>query len=85
MFTALKEKQMAKELRYNLTTSADRWTTQPTLYVCVAYKGSSTGRKYFTVQGLTSPDFRYWSKKEQRFSSGTDTAKANQTHPPSYF
>lgn len=77
MFTALKEKQMAKELRYKLTTSADRRTTTPTLYVCVAYKGSSTGRKYFTIQGLISPDFRYWDKKTQRFSSGTDTAKAN--------
>ena len=68
---------MAKELRYNLTTSADRRAALPTLYVCVAYKGSSKGRKYFTVQGLISPDFRYWSKKEQRFTSGTDTAKAN--------
>ena len=68
---------MAKELRYSLTTSADRRTAEPTLYVCVAYKGSSNGRKYFTIQGLTSPDFRYWEKKTQRFSSGTDTAKAN--------
>lgn len=68
---------MANEIRYSLTTSADRRTAEPTLYVCVAYKGSSNGRKYFTIQGLTSPDFRYWEKKTQRFSSGTDTAKAN--------
>ena len=65
------------ELRYNLTTSADRRTTKPALYVCVGYEKSSTGRKYFTVQGLTAPDFRYWSKEEQRFTSGTDTAKNN--------
>lgn len=68
---------MANEIRYSLTTSADRRTTEPTLYVCVAYKGSSKGRKYFTIQGLTAPDFRYWDKTIQRFSCGTDTAKAN--------
>lgn len=68
---------MANEIRYSLTTSADRRTAEPTLYVCVAYKGSSNGRKYFTIQGLTEPDFRYWDKKIQRFSSGTDTAKVN--------
>lgn len=68
---------MANEIRYSLTTSADRRTAEPTLYVCVAYKGSSKGRKYFTIKGLTAPDFRYWDKTIQRFSSGTDTAKAN--------
>ncbi len=68
---------MANEIRYSLTTSADRRTADPTLYVCVAYKGSSNGRKYFTIQGLIAPDFHYWDKKTQRFSSGTDTAKAN--------
>lgn len=68
---------MANEIHYSLTTSADRRTAEPTLYVCVAYKGSSKGRKYFTIKGLTAPDFRYWDKTIQRFSSGTDTAKAN--------
>lgn len=68
---------MAKELRYSLTTSADRRTTTPTLYVCVAYKGSSTGRKYFIVQGLISPDFTHWNKAKQRFNSGTYTATDN--------
>lgn len=68
---------MAKELRYSLTTSADRRTTKTALYVCVAYKGSSTGRKYFTVQGLISPDFNHWNKAKQRFNSGTYTATDN--------
>lgn len=68
---------MAKELRYSLTTSADRRTTQTTLYVCVAYKGSSAGRKYFTIQGLTSPDYNHWNKTKQRFNSGTYTATDN--------
>ena len=72
-----RKKQMAKELRYSLTTSADRRTTTPTLYVCVAYKGSSTGRKYFIVQGLISPDFTHWNKAKQRFNSGTYTATDN--------
>lgn len=68
---------MATELRYSLTTSADRRTTKTTLYVCVAYKGSSSGRKYFTIQGLTSPDFSHWNKTKQRFNSGTYTATDN--------
>lgn len=67
---------MAKELRYILTPNAP---SRPKGVLCVvaAYKGTSQGRKSYVVEGITSPDFRYWDKKTQRFTSGTDTAKAN--------
>ena len=67
---------MARELRYTLTPSAPS-RPKGVLCVVVGYKGTPQGRKSFVIDGLTSPDFRYWSKKEQRFTSGTDTAKAN--------
>lgn len=72
----LKRKQMAKELRYTLTPSAPS-KPKGVLCVVVGYKGTPQGRKYYVINGLTSPDFRYWDKKARRFTSGTDTAKAN--------
>lgn len=70
------KKQMAKEIYYKLTTSAPS-RPKGVLCVVVGYKGTPQGRKSYTIDGLTSPDFRYWDKKAQRFTSGTDTAKAN--------
>ena len=67
---------MAKELRYTLTPSAPS-KPKGVLCVVVSYKGTSEGRKSYVIDGLTSPDFRYWDKKARRFTSGTDTAKAN--------
>lgn len=63
-------------LRYVLTPSAPG-RPKDILCVVVGYKGKSQGRKPYAIDGLTSPDFRYWDKKTQRFTSGTDTAKAN--------
>jgi hypothetical protein len=45
--------------------------------VVVGYRGTPQGRKSNPIDGLTSPDFRYWDKKAQRFTTGTDTARAN--------
>lgn len=67
---------MAKELRYTLTPSAPS-RPKGVLCVVVGYKGTPQGRKSNPIDGLTSPDFRYWDKKAQCFTSGTDTAKAN--------
>lgn len=67
---------MAKELRYTLTPSAPS-RPKGVLCVVVGYKGTPQGRKSYVIDGLTSPDFRYWDKKHQCFTSGTDTAKAN--------
>lgn len=67
---------MAKELRYTLTPSAPS-RPKGVLCVVVGYKGTPQGRKSNPIDGLTSPDFRYWDKKAQCFNSGTDTAKAN--------
>lgn len=47
------------------------------LVIEVRTKGTTKGRKRITVQGLKSPDFRYWDKKAECFSSGTDTARNN--------
>ena len=68
---------MAKKLRYTLTTSVPGRRTKDVLCVVAGYKGTPQGRKHYVIEGLTSPDFRYWDKKAQRFTSGTDTAKAN--------
>lgn len=68
-------KQMAN-LRYTLTTSAPS-RAKGVLCAVVGYKGSSSGRKPFTIDGLISPDFRYWDKKAMRFTDGTDTARLN--------
>lgn len=70
------KKQMAKELRYILSISAPS-RPKGVLCVVVCYKGTPQGRKSIPIDGLTSPDFRYWDKKAQRFTSGTDTARAN--------
>lgn len=67
---------MAKELRYTLTQSAPS-RPKGVLCVVVSHKGQSQGRKSYVVDGLTSPDFRYWDKKTKRFTSGTDTARKN--------
>lgn len=67
---------MAKGLRYTLTQSAPS-RPKGVLCVVVGYKGTPQGRKSYIIDGLTSPDFRYWDKKAQRFTSGTDTAKEN--------
>lgn len=67
---------MAKEIYYKLTASAPS-RTKGVLCVVVGYKGTDKGRKSHPIDGLTSPDLRYWDKKAQRFTSGTDTARAN--------
>ena len=72
----IEKKQMAKELRYTLTPSAPS-RPKGVLCVVVGYKGTPQGRKSNPIDGLTSPDFRYCDKKAQCFTSGTDTAKAN--------
>lgn len=76
LFIAKREKQMAKEIRYTLTPSAPS-RDKGVLCVVAAYKGTDRGRRTEPIKGLTSPDFRYWDKKTQRFTSGTDTAKEN--------
>lgn len=67
---------MANKLRYTLTPSAPS-RPKGVLCVVVGYQGTPQGRKSHPIDGLSSPDFRYWDKKAQCFSSGTDTAKAN--------
>lgn len=47
------------------------------LYVVVSFKGMPQSRKSYVIDGITSPDFRYWDKKTKRFTSGTDTARKN--------
>lgn len=69
-------KQMAKEIYFKLTPSAPS-RPKGVLCVVVGYKGTPQGRKSHVIDGLTAPDFRYWDKKAQRFTSGTDTARAN--------
>lgn len=58
---------MAKEHRYTLTPSAPS-RSKGVLCVVAAYKGESQGRKTYPIDGLTSPDFRYWDRKTQRFT-----------------
>lgn len=67
---------MANELRYTLTPSAPS-RPKGVLCVVIGYKGTAQGRKSLLIDGLTLPDFRYWDKRTQRFTSGTDTARAN--------
>lgn len=67
---------MAKEIYYKLTPSAPS-RPKGILCVVVGYRGTPQGRKSNPIDGLTSPDFRYWDKKAQRFTTGTDTARAN--------
>lgn len=64
------------DLIYKLTTSAPS-RAKGVLCVVVGFKGSSSGRKSFTVDGLTNPDYRYWDKRAMRFTDGTDTARLN--------
>lgn len=63
-------------LTFTITASAPS-RPKGKLCVVVGYKGISQGRKSYVIEGLTNPDFRYWDKKAQCFSSGTDTARAN--------
>ena len=68
---------MAKQsLNYTLTTSAPS-RAKGVLCVVVGYKGTSNGRKPFTINGLTNPNFDFWDKKTKRFKDGTDTARLN--------
>ncbi len=67
---------MAIKIYYKLTPSAPS-RPKGVLCVVVGYKGTGKGRKSHVIGGLTAPDFRYWDKKAQRFTSGTDTARAN--------
>lgn len=69
-------KTNGKKLRYTLTPSAPS-RPKGVLCVVIGYKGTPQGRKSLVIDGLTIPDFRYWDKKTQRFTSGTDTAGAN--------
>lgn len=48
------------------------------LYVVVSFKGMPQSRKSYVIDGITSPDFRYWDKKTKRFTSGTDTAHSKK-------
>lgn len=63
-------------INFTITASAPS-RPKGKLCVVVGYKGISQGRKSYVIEGLTNPDFRYWDKKAQCFSSGTDTARAN--------
>ncbi len=47
------------------------------LYVVVSFKGVPQSRKSYVIDGINSPDFRYWDKKSRRFFSGTITANEN--------
>lgn len=67
---------MANKLTYSLTTSAPS-RPKGVLCVVVSLKGSATGRKPWTVHGLTNPNFDFWDKKNQRFKEGSVTAIAN--------
>ena len=64
------------KIHYTLTTSAPS-RPKGALCVVVSCKGTSNGRKSFTIDGLNNPNFRYWDKKTKCFSDGTDTAKLN--------
>lgn len=65
-----------KQLRYTLTPSAPS-KAKGVLCVVIGYKGQSTGRKSFPIDGITNPNYEFWDKKAQRFKDGTDTARAN--------
>lgn len=65
-----------QEIYYTLTPSAPS-VAKGVLCVVVGYKGQSTGRKPFPINGITNPNFDFWDKKAKRFKSGTDTAKVN--------
>lgn len=65
-----------KELYYTLTPSAPS-TAKGVLCVVIGYKGQSTGRKPFPIDGITNPNYEFWDKKAKRFKDGTDTARAN--------
>lgn len=67
---------MVTEILFTLTPSAPS-RKKGILCVVASYKGTSKSRKSYVIDGLTSPDYRYWDKKKQRFTDGTDTAKAN--------
>lgn len=63
-------------LKFSFTLSAPS-RPKGILCVVVGYKGSSQGRKSYVIDGLSSPDFRLWDNKNQRFFDKTDTGKAN--------